>query len=145
MEDSAHLHVYPLCPDGDQVIPAPAPLLSFREGILRLVCSLRCPALFPSQAMELFLDVCSSRTRARLCSSRCSGGKLGPTPAPLVHLQVPGSPSVTLVPTAPHLGSCTHGLAVLAVTTSSPDQTHPYRLLHPFQPSCLLASFCTGW
>lgn len=46
-------------------------------------------------------------TRARLCSSRCSGGKLGPTPAPLVHLQVPGSPSLTLVPTAPHLGSCT--------------------------------------
>lgn len=61
MEDSAHLHVYPLCPDGDQVIPVPAPLLSFRKGILRLVCSLRCPALFPFQAMELFLDVCSSR------------------------------------------------------------------------------------
>lgn len=97
MEDSAHLHVYPLYPDGDQVIPAQAPLLSFREGILRLVCSLRCPALFPSQATELFLAVCSSQD-PRLCSSRCSGGKLGPIPAPLVYLQVSGSPSLTLAP-----------------------------------------------
>lgn len=62
MEDSAHLHVYPLYPDGDQVIPAEAPLLSFQEGILRPVYSLRCPALFPSQAMELFLAVCSGPT-----------------------------------------------------------------------------------
>lgn len=83
MEDSARLHVYPLYPDGDQVIPAQAPLLSFREGILRLVCSLRCPALFPSQAMELFLAVCSPQD-PRLCASRCSGGKLAPIPAPLV-------------------------------------------------------------
>lgn len=33
MEDSAHLHVYPLYLDDGQVIPVQPPLLSFREGI----------------------------------------------------------------------------------------------------------------
>lgn len=136
MEDSAHLHVYPLYPDDDQVIPAQAPLLSFREGILRPVCSLRCPALSPSQATELFLAVCSSWD-PRLCSSRCSGGKLGPIPAPLVHLQVPGSPSLTLLPTAPHLGSCAPQ-PFTVVHTCGQSVSHPLLILAVgfYPPTC---------